>query len=71
MAQNRTTVADNHRGVWLKALRVYVPFVAVANLLWETAHLPLYIVWQEGNEARGSRWARTNYCIVARMTSRL
>lgn len=36
---------------WLPALRVYVPFVAGANLLWEAAHLPLYTVWQEGSPA--------------------
>lgn len=32
---------------WLAALRRYVLFIVLANLLWEIAHLPLYTVWQE------------------------
>ena len=53
MDVTRTMTAETHmhRGLWLRALRVYVPFVAAANLLWETAHLPLYTVWQDGTAA--------------------
>src|SRR3546814_15967355 len=29
-------------------MRRYLLFVAVANLVWETLHLPLYTIWQEG-----------------------
>jgi hypothetical protein len=34
-------------GSWLAVLRRYLPFVAVANLAWEMAHLPLYTLWNE------------------------
>lgn len=38
------------RGVtWLVALRRYMTFIALANLLWEIAHLPLYTLWQTGS----------------------
>jgi hypothetical protein len=33
---------------WLAALRAYLLTVAAANLVWETAHLPLYTLWQTG-----------------------
>jgi hypothetical protein len=36
-------------GAWLRVLRRYFPFVAVANLAWEVTHLPLYTLWQEGS----------------------
>ena len=29
-------------------LRRYFAFIAVANLVWETAQLPLYTIWSEG-----------------------
>ena len=35
-------------GGWLIALRRYLVFVAVANLVWETVHLPLYTSWTTG-----------------------
>jgi uncharacterized membrane protein len=34
-------------GFWLGALRRYFAFVAVANLVWEIAQLPLYTIWYE------------------------
>lgn len=34
---------------WLAGLRCYIVFIAVANLLWEVAHVPLYTIWQTGN----------------------
>jgi len=34
---------------WLRVLRRYVAFVAVANLAWEFAHLPLYTIWLTGS----------------------
>jgi hypothetical protein len=33
---------------WLRALRRYLAFAAVAHLLWEVAHLPLYTIWLTG-----------------------
>ena len=30
---------------WLRVLRRYVMFAAVAHLLWDFAHLPLYSIW--------------------------
>ena len=34
---------------WLRVLRRYFLFAALANLAWEGAHLPLYSLWQEGS----------------------
>tara|TARA_R110002167_G_scaffold366367_3_gene595483 strand:+ start:8167 stop:8685 length:519 start_codon:yes stop_codon:yes gene_type:complete len=36
---------------WLSMLRRYLGFVAVANLMWEVLHLPLYTLWNEGSLA--------------------
>ena len=36
---------------WLAVLRRYIALIALANLLWEVAHLPLYTVWQKGSVA--------------------
>jgi hypothetical protein len=33
---------------WLAALRAYLVTVAVADLVWELSHLPLYTLWQTG-----------------------
>jgi hypothetical protein len=33
---------------WLRVLRRYMIFVALANLVWEFAHLPLYTIWVTG-----------------------
>ena len=33
---------------WLTVIRRYIPFVAVVNLAWETAQLPLYTLWRQG-----------------------
>jgi hypothetical protein len=32
--------------MWIRALSVYLTAVAVLNLIWETAQLPLYTIWQ-------------------------
>jgi hypothetical protein len=37
------------RGAWLAALRWYLPLTFAANLVWETAQLPLYTLWGEGS----------------------
>jgi hypothetical protein len=36
-------------GEWLSALRRYIAFIAVANLIWEFAHMPLYALWETGS----------------------
>ncbi len=33
---------------WLPAIRRYIVFAAVAHLVWEFAHLPLYTIWLTG-----------------------
>ena len=33
---------------WISALRVYLVTIALGNLAWETAHLPLYTIWTTG-----------------------
>ncbi len=33
---------------WLRALRRYMAGVALANLGWEFAHMPLYTLWETG-----------------------
>ena len=35
------------RGFWRRFLLRYLPGVAIANLLWEVAQLPLYALWAE------------------------
>src|SRR3546814_5165705 len=35
-------------GGWLAAVRRYLAVIAVGNLLWEFAQLPLYTIWYEG-----------------------
>ena len=35
-------------GAWLGTLRRYMIFIAVANLAWEFAHMPLYTLWRTG-----------------------
>ncbi len=32
---------------WLTVFRRFIPFAAVANLVWETVQLPLYTLWHE------------------------
>jgi hypothetical protein len=36
---------------WLTAIRRYLVAVAIGNLLWETAQLPLYTLWRTGTPA--------------------
>lgn len=35
-------------GSWLLVVRRYVACIAIANLVWEFAQLPLYTLWYEG-----------------------
>jgi len=34
---------------WLRFLRRYFPVIAVLNLCWEVAQLPLYTIWSDGS----------------------
>jgi hypothetical protein len=38
----------NCDGSWLRGLRRYLAVIAVGDLAWEIAHLPLYTVWTGG-----------------------
>jgi hypothetical protein len=40
--------AEQRTGNWLAALRRYLGVIAVGNLLWEFAHMPLYTIWWTG-----------------------
>jgi hypothetical protein len=37
-----------HRSNWLRAIRVYLTVITVANLVWEALQLPLYGIWSKG-----------------------
>ncbi|MDP3407316.1 hypothetical protein [Bosea sp. (in: a-proteobacteria)] len=39
----------NRTKAWLSAVRIYLAIIAVGNLLWEAAHLPLYTIWTTGS----------------------
>ncbi len=47
---------------WLAALRAYLATVAVADLTWEAAHLPLYTIWQTGTA--GERLFAVLHCTL-------
>jgi len=34
---------------WLPAMRRYLAIIAVGNLVWETAQMPLYTLWRTGS----------------------
>jgi hypothetical protein len=40
--------ANDTAAAWRIGLRRYFFAVALGNLAWETAHLPLYTIWREG-----------------------
>jgi hypothetical protein len=41
---------------WLIAIRRYLVAIAIGNLLWETAQMPLYTLWRNGS-SRSILWA--------------
>lgn len=45
--QDRSDIADDP--AWLTTLRRYMAIIVPGNLVWETAHLPLYTIWRKGN----------------------
>ena len=42
------TGADVSVRSWISAIRRYIAFLALASLIWEFAHLPLYTIWLTG-----------------------
>lgn len=52
MANKETSVhRDEKQHDWLRTLRRYLAFVALGNLVWEFAHMPLYTIWETGTPA--------------------
>jgi hypothetical protein len=45
--ERRPEWVDRH--LWLAALRRYVAAIAILNLIWEFAQLPLYTIWWDGS----------------------
>ena len=39
---------NNGRNDWLPFLRRYIALMALGNLAWEFAHMPLYTLWETG-----------------------
>lgn len=39
---------NNGQGAWLSFLRRYIVLMALGNLVWEFAHMPLYKLWNTG-----------------------
>lgn len=35
--------------MWRRVITRYLVFIALSNLVWEVAHLPLYTIWQTGS----------------------
>lgn len=46
---NHCEPSDPAAADWLVVLRRYVLFIAPANLLWESSHLPLYTIWTDAS----------------------
>ena len=42
------TDAAVNRSAWLTVMRRYFAVMAVGNLVWEFAHMPLYALWETG-----------------------
>jgi hypothetical protein len=41
-------MTDPRAPSWIATIRRYLLFVAGANLVWETAQIPLYTIWRDG-----------------------
>ena len=42
---NTGAAVDKTHRSWISAIRRYMAFIAIANLIWEFAQLPLYTLW--------------------------
>jgi hypothetical protein len=42
------SIAAHHGDGWLTVLRRYIAVMALGNLIWEFAHMPLYTLWEAG-----------------------
>lgn len=42
-----SAIRDGGRATWLRVFRRYLAAIAIGNLVWEFAHLPLYTVWRQ------------------------
>ncbi|PKQ08391.1 MAG: hypothetical protein CVT73_07365 [Alphaproteobacteria bacterium HGW-Alphaproteobacteria-12] len=42
------SILNNGRSEWLPILRQYFVLMALGNLAWEFAHMPLYTLWETG-----------------------
>lgn len=49
MTEPMPQLAAGRQSAWLVALRRYLAFAALANLIWELAQLPLYTIWADGS----------------------
>ena len=43
---------------WLSVIRRYIVYSAIGHLLWESAHIPLYTIWVDGN------WSEIIFAVV-------
>jgi len=41
-------ILNNGQSAWLSFLRRYIALMALGNLAWEFAHMPLYTLWETG-----------------------
>jgi hypothetical protein len=41
-------VVVSEQSAWLSVLRRYIVLIALGNLAWEFAHMPLYTLWETG-----------------------
>lgn len=42
------SILSNGQNAWLSFLRRYIALMALGNLAWEFAHMPLYTLWETG-----------------------
>ena len=45
---NNTLQLDGLTPDWITALRRFFITIALGNIVWEFAHMPLYTIWTEG-----------------------
>jgi hypothetical protein len=45
------SILSNGQSAWLSFLRRYIALMALGNLAWEFAHMPLYTLWETGTRS--------------------